>query len=64
MVSKTSSSDKSAANSETEPASNEELIRGFLLALGDGGRRGKPSSSMRGASVCSPTSPGVLDYRA
>ena len=62
MASKTSSSDKSVANSATEPGLDEELIQGFLLALRAGGRREQPSSSMRRASVCFPTSPGVLDY--
>ena len=41
MASKTSSSDKSVANSDPQPISDEDLIRGFLLALGAGGRREK-----------------------
>ena len=41
MVSKTSSSDVSAPNFNHEPISDDDLIRGFLLALGAGGRKEK-----------------------
>ena len=41
MASKTSSSDKSVANSISGHISDDHLIRGFLLALGAGGRRAK-----------------------
>lgn len=41
MVSRTSSSDISAPNYGHEPISDEALIRGFLLALGAGGRKQK-----------------------
>ena len=41
MVSKTSSSDVSAPNSGREPISDDDLIRGFVLALGAGGRKAR-----------------------
>jgi hypothetical protein len=41
MVSKTSSSDVYAPNVSPEPISDEDLIRGFILALGAGGRKAK-----------------------
>ena len=41
MVSKASSSDVSAPNFNREPMSDEDLIRGFILALGAGGRKAK-----------------------
>ena len=41
MVSKTSSSDVSAPTLSREPISDEDLLRGFLLALGAGGRKQK-----------------------
>ena len=41
MVSKSSSSEVSAPNFNRESISDEDLIRGFLLALGAGGRKGK-----------------------
>ena len=41
MVSKTSSSDVSAPNFPRESISDEALIRGFILALGVGGRKPK-----------------------
>ena len=39
MVSQSSSSDVSAPNSGSEPISDHDLIRGFILAVGDGGRK-------------------------
>ena len=41
MVSKTTSSDVSAPNSVREPISDDDLIRGFILALGAGGRKSR-----------------------
>ncbi|MCI0785111.1 MAG: tyrosine-type recombinase/integrase, partial [Chloroflexi bacterium] len=41
MVTKRSSSDVSAPNYTREPISDEDLIRGFILALGAGGRKAK-----------------------
>ena len=41
MISKTSSSDVSAPNSTRRPISDQDLIRGFLLALGAGGRKSR-----------------------
>ena len=41
MVSKTSSSDVNAPNYPEEPISDEDLILGFILALGVGGRKQK-----------------------
>ena len=41
MVSRSSSSDVSAPNFNRESISDEDLIRGFLLALGAGGRKEK-----------------------
>ena len=41
MVSKSSSSDVSAPNFDRESISDEDLVRGFLLALGAGGRKEK-----------------------
>ena len=41
MVSKSSSSDVSAPNFIREPISDEDLLRGFLLAMGAGGRKEK-----------------------
>ena len=41
MVSRSSSSDVSAPNFNGESISDEDLIRGFLLALGAGGRKEK-----------------------
>lgn len=41
MVPSTSSSDVNAPNYNREPISDEDLIRGFLLALGAGGRKEK-----------------------
>ena len=41
MVSKTSSSDVGAPNFGREPISDEDLISGFILALGVGGRKAK-----------------------
>ena len=41
MVSKSSSSDVSAPNFNREPISDEDVIRGFILALGAGGRKQK-----------------------
>ena len=41
MVSKSSSSDVSAPNLNREPISDEDVIRGFILALGAGGRKQK-----------------------
>ncbi len=43
MVSKSSSSDVSAPNFNREPISDEDVIRGFILALGAGGRNGRLS---------------------
>ncbi len=39
MTSRSSSSDVSASNSSREPISDDDLIRGFILALGAGGRK-------------------------
>ena len=39
MASKSSSSDVSAPNYSSEPLSDDDLIRGFTLALGAGGRK-------------------------
>ena len=39
MTSKTTSSDICAANSEPESIPDDDLIRGFLLSLGAGGRK-------------------------
>ena len=39
MVNKRSSSDISAPNSHGKPITDHELIRGFILALGAGGRK-------------------------
>ena len=41
MISKTSSSDVNAPNLNREPISDDDLIRGFILALGAGGRKEK-----------------------
>ena len=41
MVSKSSSSDVSASNYGPEPISDDDLIRGFILALGAGGRKSR-----------------------
>ena len=41
MVTKRSSSDVNAPNFNREPISDEDLIRGFILALGAGGRKVK-----------------------
>ena len=41
MVSKRSSSDVNAPNFGREPISDEDLIRGFILALGAWGRKEK-----------------------
>ena len=41
MISKTSSSDVNAPNNHAEPISDEDLTRGFILALGAGGRKQK-----------------------
>ena len=41
MVSRTSSSDVNAPNYTREPISDDDLIRGFILALGAGGRKEK-----------------------
>ena len=41
MVSKSTSSDVRATNSDREPISDDNLIRGFILALGDGGRKSR-----------------------
>ena len=41
MVSKSSSSDVSAPNYGPEPISDDDLIRGFILALGAGGRKSR-----------------------
>ena len=41
MVSETSSSDVSVPNFSREAISDEDLLRGFLLALGAGGRKPK-----------------------
>ena len=39
MASKSSSSDVSASNHSSEPLSDDDLIRGFTLALGAEGRK-------------------------
>ena len=41
MSAKTSSSDLNASNSDREPISDDDLIRGFVLALGAGGRKAR-----------------------
>ncbi len=41
MVSKSSSSDVSAPNFNREPISDEDVIRGLILALRAGGRKQK-----------------------
>ena len=41
MATKRSSSDVYAPNYNREPISDEDLIRGFILALGAGGRKAK-----------------------
>ncbi len=41
MVSQSSSSDVIAPNFNREPISDEDVIRGFILALGAGGRKQK-----------------------
>ena len=41
MTTKTSRSDVSAPNSNREQISDKDLIRGFILALGAGGRKAK-----------------------
>jgi site-specific recombinase XerD len=41
MATKTSSSDVSAPNSNRDPITDKDLIRGFILALGAGGRKVK-----------------------
>ena len=41
MASKSSSSDVSAPNYSSEPLSDDDLIRGFTLALGAGGQKEK-----------------------
>ena len=41
MASKPSSSDVSAPNYSSEALSDDDLIRGFTLALGAGGRKEK-----------------------
>ena len=41
MVSKSSSSDVSAPNDGLEPVPDDDLIRGFILALGAGGRKSR-----------------------
>ena len=41
MATKTSSSDVSAPNSNREIISDDDLIRGFVLALGAGGRKAR-----------------------
>ncbi len=41
MVSQSSSSDISTPNFSREPISDEDVIRGFILALGAGGRKQK-----------------------
>ena len=41
MVSGTSSSDVNAPNAGREPISDDDLIRGFVLALGAGGRKAR-----------------------
>ena len=41
MASKSSSSDVSVHNYTSEPLSDDDLIRGFTLALGAGGRKEK-----------------------
>ena len=61
MASKSSSSDVRAPNYSSEPLSDDDLIRGFTLALGAGGRKKKPSISMKKASACFQTSPRALD---
>ena len=41
MATKSSSSDVSVPNYQREPISDEDLVRGFILALGAGGRKQK-----------------------
>ena len=41
MTTKTSSSDVNAPNYQGEPISDEDLIRGFILALGAWGAQAK-----------------------
>ena len=41
MVAQSSSSDISTPNFSREPISDEDVIRGFILALGSGGRKQK-----------------------
>ena len=57
MVSKRSSSDISAPNFPGKAITDDNLIRGFILALGAGGRKEKLSISMKEASGCFRTSP-------
>ena len=61
MASKSSSSNVSASNYSSEPLSDDDLIRGFTLTLGAGGRKEKLSISMKKASACFRTSPRALD---
>ena len=62
MVAKRSNSDVSAPNFTREPISDVDLIRGFLLALGAGGRKQKTLDIYEKASSPFPTSPGVSGY--
>jgi hypothetical protein len=64
MVSKTSSSDVNAPNYGRESISDEDLIRGFILALGAEGRKQKALTIYETAFGCCPASPGALTYRA
>ena len=64
MATKSSSSDVSAPDYNPEPTSNQDLIRGFLLALGAEGVSGSSSTFTRKASLPSPTSPRVSRFPA
>ena len=61
MAFKSSSLDVSAPNYSSEPLSDDDLIRGFTLALGAGGRKEKLSISMKKAFACFRTSHRTLD---
>ena len=61
---RTSSSDVSAPNLNRESISDEDLIRGFLLALGAGAVRKRPSTFTTRASGCSLTLPGTWASQA
>ena len=49
MVFQSSSSDVNAPKFNREPISDDDLTRGFILALGTGGRKGKPLTIYEGS---------------